>query len=167
MSENNKSSVEMLIDYIDNNSYISEEKTIQALKQINKKETITDPKQRELLLKVIGLINKRTHEITDFIDIIRGRMSHAEKLRQAAEHLPFKDGNIEIEKIIIEKTYDIKEEFTTFEDLLIDLLYEDIDEPEELKEQIKEILDELDIHISLSPNKEKNNDINPIQRNNK
>ena len=64
MNKNEERAVNNLINYIDNNEYVSLEDAKNALKTLyvtEKNNRATNAKV--LLLKIIGLINKRTEEV--------------------------------------------------------------------------------------------------------
>lgn len=154
MAEININAADNLISYINSNQDISIEDTKKALNIIKNQQNSNNPKYKELLLKIIELINKRTNEANEFVEVIKDNNIDKEtKKILALENLPFKDGNIQVEKLIIEMIYDANEPYKTLEDMLIDLVYEYEDDPDELKCRIEAILTELGIESNIE-NKE-------------
>ena len=151
MNKNEEKAVNNLINYIDNNEYVSLEDAKIALKTLyvtEKNNRATNAKV--LLLKIIGLINKRTEEVERFIDIITNkRISNEERKLQGLKHFPFKNSNLKVEALIIEKAYDT-EPYQSIEDLIIDLIYETADDPEELKEVIRNFITDTGIIVDTS-----------------
>ncbi len=151
MNKNEERAVNNLINYIDNNEYVSLEDAKIALKTLyTTEENNKATNVKVLLLKVIGLINRRTEEVEKFIDIITNkRLSNEERKIQGLKHFPFRNSNLNVEKLIIEKAYET-DPYQSIEDLIIDLIYETVNNPEELKEKINEFITDTGIIIDTS-----------------
>ena len=159
MAEINNKSVDNLINYIINNEEVSIEDTKKAISGIHDNRNASDPKYKELLLKIIHLINKRTDEANEFVDVIYNRtLSKAEKNTLLNQKVPFKDGDIQVEKLIIEKIYETNRPYKTLEDMLVDLVYNIDDDPDELKAKIKAALDEIGINTDIERETEEEKD---------
>ena len=164
MNQNEERAVNNLINYIDNNEYVSLEDTKTALKTIYlKAENNKVTNVKLLLLKIIGLINRRTEEVERFIDIITNkRLSSEERKLQGLKHFPFKNSNLKVEALIVEKAYDTKP-YQSIEDLIIDLIYDTADDPDELKEVIRNFIKDTGIIVDTSkpfnPEEDKKNNL--------
>ena len=150
MSQNQENAVDRLINYIDNNEYISLEDARIALSTIYPKEKYNTPKERQLMLKIISLINKRTEEAEYFIETITSkRIDKEEKKKRGLKYFPFRNSNLKLEKLIIEKAYNANP-YQTIEDLIIDLIYDEVEDPEQLKQEITKFINETGIIIDTS-----------------
>lgn len=131
--EPKKSPLELLEDYLDNQSDISLEDAGQALKIVYNGKS--DNKYR-LYQKIINLIYKRIDESLQFAKILSSKQySDEEKQSLALDNLPFKDGNIDVEKKIIAAAYQ-ETESKSYENLIIGFLCEDRDNYDEEDEEI-------------------------------
>lgn len=157
MIKNEKTSVDKLISFLDNGTPIDSETTNKALDCVygkKNKDKKLDEKERILVYKIIRLINNRTQEVTDFLDVLNDKkMTDDEKKKFYIDNYPFKNANLEIEKLIFESVYQV-DEYKTYEDMIIDLIYDDVEEPKEFKDKIKTIMVSNNINISLSSNDE-------------
>ena len=150
MSQSQEKAIDSLINYIDNNEYISLEDAKIALSTIYPKTKYNTPKERQLMLKIISLINKRTEEAEYFIETITSkRIDKEEKKKRGLKYFPFRNSNLKLEKLIIETAYDTKP-YKALEDLIIDLVYEDVEDPEEIKKEISNFIHETGIIIDTS-----------------
>ena len=150
MSQSQEKAIDSLIGYLDNNEYISLEDAKIALSTIYPKEKYNTPKERQLMLKIISLINKRTEEAEYFIETITSkRLNNEEKKIRGLKYFPFRNSNLKLEKLIIEKAYDANP-YQTIEDLIIDLIYDEVEDPEQLKQEITKFINETGIIIDTS-----------------
>ena len=150
MSQNQEKAIDSLISYLDNNEYISLEDAKIALSTIYPQEKYNTPKERELILKIVNLINKRTEEAEYFIETINSkRLSTEEKKARGLKYFPFRNSNLKLEKMIIEIAYDI-DPFETIEDLIINLVYDELENPDEVKQEITNFINETGIIIDTS-----------------
>lgn len=150
MSQSIEQAIDKLINYLDNNEYISLEEAKIALSTIYPKEKYNTPKERELMLKIISLINKRTEEAEYFIETITSkRIDKEEKKKRGLKYFPFRNSNLKLEKLIIEKAYNANP-YQTIEDLIIDLIYDEVEDPEQLKQEITKFINETGIIIDTS-----------------
>lgn len=157
MIKSEKTSVDKLISFLDNGTPIDSETTNKALDCVygkKNRDKKLDEKERILVYKIIRLINNRTQEVTDFLDVLNDKkMTDDEKKKFYIDNYPFKNANLEIEKLIFESVYEV-DEYKTYEDMIIDLIYDGVEEPEEFKDKIKTIMVSNNINISLSFNDE-------------
>ena len=150
MSQSIEQAIDKLINYLDNNEYISLEEAKIALSTIYPKEKYNTPKERELMLKIVSLISKRTEEAEYFIETITSkRIDKEEKKKRGLKYFPFRNSNLKLEKLIIEKAYNANP-YQTIEDLIIDLIYDEVEDPEQLKQEITKFINETGIIIDTS-----------------
>ena len=150
MSQSIEQAIDKLINYLDNNEYISLEEAKIALSTIYPKEKYNTPKERELMLKIVSLISKRTEEAEYFIETITSkRINKEKKKKRGLKCFPFRNSNLKLEKLIIETAYETKP-YETIEDLIVNLIYEDIEDPEEVKKEISNFINETGIIIDTS-----------------
>ena len=151
MTIREEKAIDELISYVDNNTYISLEDTKTALTVIYPKDTNNyGPKEKQLMLKIVELINKRTEEAEYFVETITNKkITEEERKIQGLKYFPFKNSNLNVEKLIIETAYRTGP-YQTFEDLIIDLIYDTAEDPDELKEEIRNFIKKLEIIIDTS-----------------
>lgn len=141
------SAVEKLINYLDNGEYISVEDTKEALQKINIYE-------KQIILKIVKLINKRTKEVNDFINVISNeKISEEERISLGYKKFPFQDGTVNIDKLIIQKVYGTSE-YENITDLICDLAYNYI---YDLKPQIQYFSNGLKINVDNETEHKKTN----------
>lgn len=152
MIKNEETSVDKLIGFLDNGTHIDPETTCKALDCVygkkNKNKKLNE-KERNLVYKIIRLINNRTQEVNDFIDVLNDKkMTDDEKNKFYINHYPFKDSNLKIEKLIFEAVYEV-DEYKAYEDMIIDLIYDDLEDPDEFKDIIKTIMINNGINMNI------------------
>lgn len=155
MMKKEEIAIDNLIGYLDNNSCVSPEDINVAINSVYKSDNRTfSPQEKKLIYQIVGLLNKRTAEVENFIEILESKtLSKEEKNKFYLEHFPFQDANLDVEKIIFQDIYNTKE-YQDVESLILDLVYDDIDEPEKMKERIREIIEDNNISFN-EKNKER------------